>query len=48
MKKTFTAIALATALSMTSTNAWADRVNQLSDERVRQGDRLCDRHGDDC
>lgn len=46
MKKTFTAIALATALSMTSTYAWADRVNQLSDERVRQ-DRLRDRHGDD-
>ena len=36
MKRTLTAIALATALSMTSTYAWADRVNQLSDERVRQ------------
>ena len=36
MKKTLTAIALATALSMTSTSARADRVNQLSDERVRQ------------
>ncbi len=36
MNKILTAIALATALSMTSTYAWADRDNQLSDERVRQ------------
>ena len=35
MNKLF-GIAVAAALSMTSTYAWADRLNQLSDERVRQ------------
>ncbi|MGR3290286.1 MAG: ABC transporter substrate-binding protein, partial [Paracoccaceae bacterium] len=29
-------LAIAAAVSMTSTNAYADRANQLSDERVRQ------------
>ncbi len=36
MKNALTAAALAAALSMTSPYAWAERVNQLSDERVRQ------------
>jgi len=35
MKK-FLGMALATAVSLSTTQAWADRVNQLSDERVRQ------------